>query len=121
MLMPITGVDEATGRKYHLDVVQQPQRARMCGFGDKDRRAITPPPCIRVIITNIATGKEINSNDMNFSMFMLNVNLWHEDGTREVNLVSSPTGGPSTSFTPQAAFPKVLTQLTLRHYMKATP
>lgn len=30
----ISNTDEA-GRKYELLVVQQPRRARMCGFGDK--------------------------------------------------------------------------------------
>ena len=62
-----------------LDVVQQPKRARMCGFGDKvhiyrsssvnkgtdiilqDRRPITPPPCIRLIITDAITGTEIDT------------------------------------------------------------
>jgi len=61
-----------------LDVVQQPKRARMCGFGDKvhiyrsstvnectdimqDRRPITPPPCIRLIITDANTGTEIDT------------------------------------------------------------
>lgn len=62
-----------------LSVVQQPKRARMCGFGDKvasyfnyrmeiyllimiyqDRRPITPPPCIRLVVTDVATGIEID-------------------------------------------------------------
>ncbi|EEY18383.1 VelB [Verticillium alfalfae VaMs.102] len=42
---PVSRKDEG-GRTYKLDVVQQPKRARMCGFGDKDRRPITPPPCV---------------------------------------------------------------------------
>jgi hypothetical protein len=41
--------------RYSLDIRQQPIRARMCGFGDKDRRPITPPPCIRVLVTDIET------------------------------------------------------------------
>jgi hypothetical protein len=49
------------GRKYTLEVVQQPQRARMCGFGDKDRRPITPPPCVRLVITDAKTGLEIDT------------------------------------------------------------
>jgi hypothetical protein len=28
-------------RRYRLDVVQQPKRARMCGFGDKVGQALT--------------------------------------------------------------------------------
>ncbi|PTB36668.1 hypothetical protein M441DRAFT_150083 [Trichoderma asperellum CBS 433.97] len=99
MLIPFSKVDEATGRRYHLDVAQQPRRARMCGFGDKDRRPITPPPCVRLVVTDIATGKEIDSNDIDFSMFVLNVDLWNEDGTREVNLVRSSTSSPSISST----------------------
>ncbi|PFH57252.1 hypothetical protein XA68_15309 [Ophiocordyceps unilateralis] len=92
-------VDEATGRKYQLDVVQQPRRARMCGFGDKDRRPITPPPCVRLIITDAVTGREIDCNSIDHSMFVLNVDLWNQDGTREVNLVRSSTGSPSISST----------------------
>jgi hypothetical protein len=34
-----------------MEVVQQPQRARMCGFGDKDRRPITPPPILKLTVT----------------------------------------------------------------------
>lgn len=49
------------GRRYTLQVVQQPQRARMCGFGDKDRRPITPPPCIRLVIIDVATGVEVDT------------------------------------------------------------
>ena len=72
-----------------LDVIQQPVRARMCGFGDKvcerlrsdrlggggkrnkypwlrqhgnrqDRRPITPPPCIRLIVQDAVTRKEVD-------------------------------------------------------------
>ncbi|KAL7919461.1 velvet factor domain-containing protein [Trichoderma austrokoningii] len=97
MMIPFSKVDEATGRRYHLDVAQQPRRARMCGFGDKDRRPITPPPCVRLVITDVATGKELDSNDIDFSMFVLNVDLWSEEGTREVNLVRSSTNSPPMS------------------------
>ncbi|KAG6010163.1 hypothetical protein E4U21_007640 [Claviceps maximensis] len=99
MVPPFSKIDEATGRKYQLDVVQQPKRARMCGFGDKDRRPITPPPCVRLIITDIVTGNEIDCNDIDHSMFVLNVDLWNEDGTKEVNLVRSSAGSPSISST----------------------
>ncbi|KAL6806227.1 velvet factor domain-containing protein [Trichoderma sp. SZMC 28012] len=97
MLVPFSKSDELTGRKYHLDVVQQPRRARMCGFGDKDRRPITPPPCVRLVITDLATGKEIDCNDIDHSMFVLNVDLWNEEGTREVNLVRSSTSSQSAT------------------------
>jgi len=65
------------GREWSLEVPQQPIRARMCGFGDKvytvvvhlsrranaiqDRRPITPPPCVRLIVRDPMTGQEIDA------------------------------------------------------------
>lgn len=37
-------------REYELVIVQQPIRARMCGFGEKDRRPISPPPILQLIV-----------------------------------------------------------------------
>ncbi|KAK4519390.1 heme peroxidase [Mucor velutinosus] len=37
-------------RDYKLEIVQQPSRARMCGFGDKDRRPISPPPILKLTV-----------------------------------------------------------------------
>lgn len=70
-------------------------RARMCGFGDKDRRPITPPPCVRLIITDIITGKEVDCNEIDHGMFVLNVDLWEPDGSKEVNLVKPNPGSSS--------------------------
>lgn len=38
-------------------------------------------------------------SDIDHSMFVLNVDLWNEDGSKEVNLVRSSTGSPSISST----------------------
>ncbi|KEZ44234.1 hypothetical protein SAPIO_CDS3176 [Scedosporium apiospermum] len=103
LLQSISKVDEATGRKYTLVVEQQPKRARMCGFGDKDRRPITPPPCVRLIVTDLS-GKEVDVNSIDHGMFVLNVDLWNEDGSREVNLVRHSSGTPSISSTTPASY-----------------
>lgn len=92
-------IGEDKGRKYELVVCQQPRRARMCGFGDKDRRPITPPPCVRLIITDSATGKEVDVNDIEYGMFVCTVDLWSDDGTTEVNLVRHSATSPSISAT----------------------
>lgn len=84
--------------KFELVVEQQPQRARMCGFGDKDRRPITPPPCVRLIITDAQTGKTIAPGDeMDGMFFVLQVDLWDDSATREVNIVRSSSAAPSAS------------------------
>jgi len=69
----------------------------MCGFGDKDRRPITPPPCIRLIVCDAATGKEIDPNDVDSTFFVLTVDLWDAEGLREVNLVRHSSGAPTVS------------------------
>lgn len=47
------------GRKYKLEVVQSPSRARMCGFGDKDRRPLNPPLIVKLSIIDITAGEEV--------------------------------------------------------------
>ncbi|KAI9931442.1 hypothetical protein MW887_010017 [Aspergillus wentii] len=102
-LAPIATVHE--GRIWSLQVVQQPIRARMCGFGDKDRRPITPPPCIRLIVKDAQTEKEIDINEIDTSFYVLTVDLWNADGTSEVNLVKHSASSPSISTAMSSSYP----------------
>ncbi|KAI9796127.1 MAG: Velvet complex subunit ryp3 [Piccolia ochrophora] len=92
-------------RIYSLDVVQQPVRARMCGFGDKDRRPITPPPCVRLIVRDAKTNKEVDINEIDTSYYVLTVDLWSAEGTREVNLVRHSATSPSISTAVSSSYP----------------
>lgn len=82
--LPSASFSQLTQRS--LEVEQQPVRARMCGFGDKvsenfsvsnswlsclkkklnmtncvqDRRPITPPPCIRLVVVDARTGQAVD-------------------------------------------------------------
>lgn len=67
------------GRRYRLVVVQHPSRARMCGFGDKDRRPLSPTLIVKLIITEEATGEEISPCEVNTSLFLLATDLCHPD------------------------------------------
>ncbi|KAF8467659.1 velvet factor [Kalaharituber pfeilii] len=93
------------GRVYSLEVNQQPIRARMCGFGDKDRRPITPPPCVRLVVKDATTGKEVDINEVDTSFYVLTVDLWSADGTREVNLVRHSATSPSISAATSSSYP----------------
>jgi hypothetical protein len=84
-------------REYRLVVEQQPVRARMCGFGDKDRRPITPPPCIKLVVLDRATGQELDFNDIDSTYFVLMVDLWNEQGASAVNLVRHSSAAPTVS------------------------
>lgn len=84
-------------RRYELSVEQQPIRARMCGFGDKDRRPITPPPCIRLVVYDSKTGQELDFNDIDSTYFVLMVDLWNEEMQTPVNLVRHSSAAPTVS------------------------
>ncbi|KAF9197703.1 hypothetical protein BGZ49_001741, partial [Haplosporangium sp. Z 27] len=45
---------------YSLEIVQQPLRARMCGFGDKDRRNVTPAPVLK-LVAKTPEGKTVSA------------------------------------------------------------
>ncbi|KAK9361752.1 velvet factor-domain-containing protein [Lipomyces starkeyi] len=83
---------------YLLLVVQQPIRARMCGFGDKDRRPLTPPPCIQLLIKDKATGQDADISKLDVSFYALTVELWSVDETQNLSLVSTlPLSAASTT------------------------
>ena len=63
----------------------------------QDRRPITPPPCIRLIVLDNKTGEEIDPNDVDSTFFVLMVDLWHEDSSRAVNLVRHSSAAPTVS------------------------
>ncbi|GAC97113.1 hypothetical protein PHSY_004697 [Pseudozyma hubeiensis SY62] len=67
------------GKRYRLVVVQHPSRARMCGFGDKDRRPLSPTLIVKLVITDEATGEEISPSEVNTSLFLLATDLCHPD------------------------------------------
>lgn len=93
------------GKIWSLSVMQQPIRARMCGFGDKDRRPITPPPCILLEVLDAETRQEINLNDIDTSFFVLTVDLWDASGTEEQNLVKNPANSPSIGNADAMSYP----------------
>ncbi|KAF9438188.1 hypothetical protein BGZ76_009286 [Entomortierella beljakovae] len=71
---------------YSLEIVQQPQRARMCGFGDKDRRNITPAPVLKLVAKTV-DGRIVPSRQT----FVVNADLWLEDELTEVSMISVST------------------------------
>lgn len=55
------------------------------------------------------TGKEVDFNDVDSSFFVLMVDLWHEDGSRAVNLVRHSSAAPTVSISSSTttAYPPV--------------
>ncbi|KAM3579379.1 hypothetical protein VKS41_008238 [Umbelopsis sp. WA50703] len=88
------GYDERDMRKHKLVVCQQPLHARMCGFGEKDRRPIDPPPIVQLFVDKQdADGNDLGPVDpqtLQNPFFVLHVTLWSAEMDEERNIISNP-------------------------------
>ncbi|KAI9332828.1 velvet factor-domain-containing protein, partial [Obelidium mucronatum] len=75
--------------KHKLRVVQQPQRARVCGYSISDRRPIHPPPIVKI------EGK-YKGNTSTLVMF---ASLWSQDLQHDVSYSHKSHDGPSLEYT----------------------
>lgn len=82
-------------KHYSLEVVQHPIRARMCGFGDKDRRPLAPA-AIAKMVTRDEQGQVLDPDDMEIDFFLVTCDLWSADGRVEVNLVRNPASAAAS-------------------------
>ncbi|CAO3655468.1 unnamed protein product [Mucor fragilis] len=84
------GYEERERRTYELVVCQQPLHARMCGFGEKDRRPIDPPPIVQLIVKQEGQETWVDLQSLQTPFFVLHVTLWSADRTQERNIISNP-------------------------------
>ncbi|KAL9558624.1 hypothetical protein PS6_001181 [Mucor atramentarius] len=84
------GYEERERRTYELVVCQQPLHARMCGFGEKDRRPIDPPPIVQLIVKQEGQETWVDLQSLQTPFFVLHVTLWSADKTQERNIISNP-------------------------------
>ncbi|KAI8140953.1 velvet factor [Fennellomyces sp. T-0311] len=82
--------------RYRLVIVQQPIRARSCGFGEKDKRPIDPPVILRLCTeTNDQKLENVRELDT-ISLFVVQCELYSEDGQSRCDQVFVPSA-PSSS------------------------
>ena len=69
--------------EYRIHVRQQPLAARSCGFGERDRRVIDPPPIVQLSIdAPEATSEEISMR-LRFQFTVLHCSIWNEAGDQD--------------------------------------
>ncbi|KAF1972404.1 hypothetical protein BU23DRAFT_569189 [Bimuria novae-zelandiae CBS 107.79] len=73
---------------YELVVRQQPIAARACGFGERDRRVIDPPPIIQLKVTNAQNEPE--EEELRYSLNVVHCTLWNAEGTSEETALIQP-------------------------------
>ncbi|TPX34158.1 hypothetical protein SmJEL517_g03099 [Synchytrium microbalum] len=74
--------------RMDLQMRQNPLRARMIGFGEKDRRPIDPPPIVEVrVYDGSGTGRLSYSEAANM---ICHVSIWSADGRDSRSVVVNP-------------------------------
>lgn len=62
----------------------------MCGFGDKDRRLICPPPCVKLRIQYSGSGQELKSiKDIDISHFTVIAELYSVDEVDNISTIEA--------------------------------
>ncbi|KAH8737780.1 velvet factor-domain-containing protein [Ilyonectria robusta] len=69
--------------EYNLEIRQQPVAARSCGFGERDRRVIDPPPIVQLTINSIYLSKaEINAR-LKYPHYIMTCSIYDDSGTQD--------------------------------------
>lgn len=68
-----------------LRVRQQPVAARACGFGERDRRVIDPPPIVQLVAIDPSAAAEIK-----YPFNVVHCTLWNMDGTSDETALEQP-------------------------------
>lgn len=82
-------LNEKLQLNYELRMRQQPIAARACGFGERDRRVIDPPPIIQLLVTDPKTGVA-DTEELRYSLNVVHCTLWNADGTNEETALVQP-------------------------------
>ncbi|OIW33873.1 hypothetical protein CONLIGDRAFT_667098 [Coniochaeta ligniaria NRRL 30616] len=83
--VPMRSPTFPTASEYKITVRQQPFAARSCGFGERDRRVIDPPPIVQLTVDDPdLTAEEITRKIRNpFSV--VHCSIWDESGTKDMS------------------------------------
>ncbi|KAI1771275.1 velvet factor-domain-containing protein [Hypoxylon cercidicola] len=73
----------ASSSSYTLKVRQQPVAARSCGFGERDRRVIDPPPIVQVFIEDPKASQEEIRSQLKFPFSVMHCTIWNEAGDQD--------------------------------------
>lgn len=76
---------EPDNLRYDLFIRQQPVRARSCGFGDRDRRVIDPPPILQLRLDKPGLSREEASKRLRLPSYVVHCSIWSEDGEQEMS------------------------------------
>lgn len=74
-----------TDSGYKITVRQQPSAARSCGFGERDRRVIDPPPIVQLTLDDPDMAAEEVSMRIRTELYVVQCSIWDETGTKDMS------------------------------------
>ncbi|KAI9799056.1 MAG: hypothetical protein M1833_004250 [Piccolia ochrophora] len=74
-----------------VKVRQQPLAARACGFGERDRRVIDPPPIVQLVARDADPkgSKGPEADELRYPFNVVHCTLWNEAGTADETALAS--------------------------------
>ncbi|KAB5558365.1 velvet factor-domain-containing protein [Coniochaeta sp. 2T2.1] len=82
---PMKSPSFPTDVEYKITVRQQPYAARSCGFGERDRRVIDPPPIIQLHAANPDLSKDELFEKIHNPYSVVHCSIWDETGTKDMS------------------------------------
>ncbi|KAI0549404.1 hypothetical protein F4679DRAFT_547014 [Xylaria curta] len=70
---------------YRISIRQQPVAARSCGYGERDRRVIDPPPIIQMRIEDPTASEEEIRHRLTHSYSIMHCTIWNEEGDQDLS------------------------------------
>ncbi|KAH6850028.1 velvet factor-domain-containing protein [Chaetomium sp. MPI-CAGE-AT-0009] len=72
--------------EHRITVRQQPSAARSCGFGERDRRVIDPPPIVQLTIHDDGSlGRDEVSRRLRHQFSVVHCSIWDDKGQRDMS------------------------------------
>jgi hypothetical protein len=69
--------------KYSITVRQQPAAARSCGFGERDRRVVDPPPIVELTVNDPSLTREEINDMLRHQYSVMHCTIWDETGKQD--------------------------------------
>jgi hypothetical protein len=87
----LTEIVDSTSR-YQLTVRQQPLAARACGFGERDRRVIDPPPIVQLTLADFDPKSPSDESELRYPFNVVHCTLLSSDNPRaDVTAINDPS------------------------------
>ncbi|KAM7192691.1 Velvet factor domain containing protein [Naviculisporaceae sp. PSN 640] len=75
----------SSSSEYKIIVRQQPFAARSCGFGERDRRVIDPPPIVQLSIHDDSLSPDELGRRLRHQFSVVHCSIWDEEGIKDMS------------------------------------